>query len=259
MNVPYYDAVEKFFMLKNLYETKRSNLVKKILFKKDVSKKNKIKAIRNIKVPCISCKKYVNSIFDITNDKYIAICGDSSSKCKLNIEIEKQKTIWSFERKKELQQLIDEDTYHIIKIKLALLFGFINEEELESIYETIRDEYKTNQKELSEINNFISESIDLKNRYEEINTIQQNTLEFIKTIKNTVSEFLLNNNPSYISDVVHIYDDDLYPNMKTLREIKNRVMHVEYVNNKIILLQNENTIENYEKVIKNGNVISYSY
>ena len=85
-NLNYDEFLKEYFRIKNEYETKAYKQKKKV-FEKTESKKAAKKKIQTLQPPCITCKRLVGSRFAKKDNRYIAICGDSTSPCKLDIQI----------------------------------------------------------------------------------------------------------------------------------------------------------------------------
>lgn len=84
------NATDNFYKLKTEYEEGRRAVLKKakkIYLTKRTNMKGFKKYIKDVKFPCVNCKRNVNSIFVIKNYELKAKCGDLEEPCRLNIII----------------------------------------------------------------------------------------------------------------------------------------------------------------------------
>uniref|UniRef100_A0A6C0BSD9 Uncharacterized protein n=1 Tax=viral metagenome TaxID=1070528 RepID=A0A6C0BSD9_9ZZZZ len=84
------NATDNFYRLKTEYEVKMKEEYKKarrLYLSKRTSMKGFKNYIKDLKFPCVNCKRDVNSIFSIKNYELKAKCGDLENPCRLNIII----------------------------------------------------------------------------------------------------------------------------------------------------------------------------
>jgi hypothetical protein len=257
----YEDALDTYYTLKQRYEKKYNTLKGKIINDTLLSKKQKQKKIKEIKMPCISCKKLVGTNFQEKERKLVAVCGNQTNPCKLNIQIKKSETLFikdyllSF---LEEQNNIEND---IIRLKLSFLFGFIHDDELADIFEELKQKYSENKNLIDSFNLFMRETINIEERQEQIKLLNLEKFNTIKEIKNIVSEFLVTKNNILIKDSIELLLDNLNEILEKLRENKYHEMFIEPIQDgnirKFKLIQNENSINDLEYPINNGEVLFF--
>jgi hypothetical protein len=84
------NATDNFYKLKSEYEEGRRGVLKKakkLYLSKRKDMKGFKKYIKDLKFPCVNCKRKVNSIFVIKNYELKAKCGGLEEPCRLNIII----------------------------------------------------------------------------------------------------------------------------------------------------------------------------
>lgn len=217
-SIDYETALNTYFTLKTKYNDKYNYQKSIILDNNKLTKKEKKRKIRSIKMPCILCKKRVGTIFEDKDRIYSAVCGDRVSPCRLHIEIKKSKTYDLERMMEEAKKDIEITKYDIIKSKLALLFGFIGEDDLVKIYEGLQDVYQEKSKELNLIEGEYQRNMNLSEREKNIKELNLENYEAIKEIKSMMSEYLATNNVSILKDVIDKYVDVIVENNDRLRE-----------------------------------------
>jgi hypothetical protein len=260
-NFSYEEALDTYYTLKQRYEKKYNTIKGKVINDSLLTKKQKQKKIKEIKMPCISCKKPVGTNFQEKDRKIIAVCGDQVNPCKLNIQIQKSETLFI---KDYLLSFLEEKNNienDIIRLKLSFLFGFINDEELADVFEELKNKYSENKTLIDSLNIFMRETVNSDERNEQIKLLNIEKYNTIKQIKNSVSEFLVTKNMLLIKDSVELLTDNLNEILEKLRENKYHEMFIEQIQDentkKFKLIQNENTISDLEYPIINGEVLFF--
>ena len=126
----YNEAIKEYFSLKEQYEQTKT-IEKKSFLKtnKELSWREKRNLFKSLNYRCINCNRYVNTIFKINvknnvNKHLIALCGDKSDPCPLNININLGLTL-TYENGYNINQgLVSDIKMDIIKSKNNLLFGY---------------------------------------------------------------------------------------------------------------------------------------
>lgn len=261
IDLNYEEALDMYYSLKQKYEKKYNSNKAKIINDDELTRKQKQKKIKEIKMPCISCKKRVGTKFEEKDRKLIVVCGDQSNPCKLNIQIQKSETLNIKEYLRTVLEEHNDIENDIIRLKLSFLFGFINEEELTEVFDELKEKYKQNTTLLDSFNLFIKESLNTDERKENIRLLNIEKYNTVKEIKNMMAEFLATNNISLVKDSVELSLDTLNETLEKLRENKYREMFVETINSgntkQIQLIQNEDSIQDLEYSMVQGEVLEF--
>ena len=232
------NATDNFYKLKTEYEEGRRSVLKKAK-KLYLSKRKDMKGfkryVKDVKFPCVNCKRDVNSIFTLKDYELKAKCGDLEKPCRLNIIINRgiflpYDKIYNGDGiiegvKNELDKvksaIIDVKTKFILKlitdVEAISFFDKYNEELQESLEtKTLRDDIY-----LTLINNE-----DNRDKIEE-KTLLRNNL--IQDIKKNVSEYKLSEykDSGKIVELVDKYLTILVPTIDELNKLKYRIREID--------------------------------
>ena len=221
-------AIDNYYKLKKNYErnkckiidNKRDSIVK-------LSKKNKKKLNIDIKVPCILCKRKVNTIFGYKGTILYAKCGDVNKPCELNIEIDRGYNLpfdkyyngyipnGEFSTKDKIQNIKN----NIMKIKMEILFNLLDED-------IGLNNFEKNKKELNEanLNHLFAEShyLDFLDNIEEkykSEKIQEKN-DILKEIKELHKQYTDTKNVKYITEIIDITSKRLFPKIDEILDMK---------------------------------------
>lgn len=226
-------AMEKYYSLKNKYDEKVKEKKKLIIKNKSLGYKEKKKLLDNLEVGCINCKNKGKTIF-INNEKMLsAKCGalkkDNTHGCKLNIEIKKG----DYDQMKNLVSFLNEEANeikaNIIKTKLDLLFGYINETEATSKYTEQKEDYDLNEEELNKYYNIYKKILNNSENQGKIKEKVEEKKNLIINIKDLVEESLM-------TEAIEVYINDVDPLAKEIQNLK-------YKTNQILCSNGEKPIK----------------
>ena len=212
------DAIEEYYVLKNKYDSKNNQERRKIL-QQDKSKMSKKQSLSAIKPVCIACGKVGGTLFRQEKTKLFAVCN-AVSPCTLDIEIDRGQ----YEKITDLYKIVSENyqvsRFDIIKTKLDMLFEYINEEEATAIFLDKKADFDVSQRELQVFDNIFADIFQSKRNSSYIAEIKMT----IEKIKGTMSELVQMyhedaGTPSIVSDIVQIYINELYPEVKKLQSV----------------------------------------
>ena len=225
----YLESVNNYLKLKNDYEIKLKK-AKKNAFDKGVNKKEKRQRVRDVKVPCISCKRNVGTHFSIKDNRYIALCGDNRNPCNLNIKLFKGEYMNLDTIMDLYQEDIEESKDTIIKTKMNSIFKYINDQVLSKMFENDLKEYN----ETSELyNEVLQEHENIYNNSETKSKIEQKTQQLYEIIENFqkfMEEFKKTGNKKILISSIDLYRLELLPALECLRQLKYAHMYVEIEN-----------------------------
>ena len=224
-NNNYIESLNDYFRIKQQYQAKLHGMKKKAY----ESEKNKRLAKRkamNVKAKCIHCKRAVGTIFANRKNRYIAICGDTISPCKLNIEIFNGSCTNLYYTLDIFNTDIDELKDNIIRQKLDTLFNYVTEEESiklskkqlkvfnedSILYKELLDRYNSlyNNNETREL---------IAKKSEKIYTLLENSNSLINEYKKT-------GNDEFLKMAMQIQVNEIKPEIRNMRMLKNEVMEM---------------------------------
>ena len=220
------EKLNEYYHLKHIYESTYKDKKNSILKDSSLNIKQKKNAILKIKRNCISCKRPVGTIFQSKDNFLYAICGNKSNPCKLNIKINRG----LFESLPDLidiyQEGIDDNKIKIIKSKLDLLFNFKTENEIITLFNTIKNELNEDLEALLEYKtSFIDITENITNKHL-IDSKMIIIYDKINLIKETMKQFNETGEIQFIKDILQIYSD-LIPIIHSLKNLKYKYYSIE--------------------------------
>ena len=255
------DAIHGYYSMKEKYnsalEKRRQRLINDpVINWTSLSAQQKAKRLAMIKPSCIVCKQEGGSIFTETDGKLKAICGNISQPCGFHIEVSRGKyasleTLMN-ESLEEVRTTKDE----IIRMKLDLLFRFINEDELLEQFDAIQHKLQEQLKMYAEFRSYYLSVTDNDDIRQDTDTHSRVISEKIARIKEYMTEFRDSEwkNRSIIDDILVLYQQDIEPAYMKLRETK-------YVYSQVETTENANgaLVEMYNDQEFNLSQKKYSY
>jgi hypothetical protein len=232
------DAIHGYYSMKEKYnsalEKRRQRLINDpVINWKSLSAQQKAKRLAMIKPACIVCKQEGGSIFTETDGKMKAICGNISQPCGFHIEVSRGKyasleTLMN-ESLEEVRTTKDE----IIRMKLDLLFRFINEDELLEQFDAIQHKLQEQLKMYAEFRSYYLSVTDNDDIRQDTEIHTRVISEKVARIKEYMTEFKNSEwkNRSIIDDILVLYQQDIEPAYMKLRETKYIYSQVETTEN----------------------------
>ena len=232
------DAIHGYYSMKEKYnsalEKRRQRLINDpIIDWKSLSSQQKAKRLAMIKPACIVCKQEGGSIFTETDGKLKAICGNISQPCGFHIEVSRGKyasleTLMN-ESLEEVRATKDE----IIRMKLDLLFRFINEDELLEQFDAVQKKLQDQLTMYAEFRSYYLSVTDNDDLRKDTDTLTRVISDKVARIKEYMTEFRDSEwkNRSIIDDILVIYQTDIEPAYMKLRETKYIYSQVETTEN----------------------------
>ena len=250
-------ALEKYYKLKNTYDTKYNKHKKIIRENEAFSLKKKQKLIKAYKTACIKCKRNVGTIFSNSGRILSAKCGDTITPCALNIQLNKGNIINEVKTLEYWENEMKDDKFNMIITKLNFLFQFVERdvsltkfEEFKSLLNDTLSEYTSTIDILTESEETIS---DIKNANESLNV-------HMKTMQETINNFKETNDNQLIKDTVEIYIGNVLPLLEIIKKLNYKVYKINYDedNETYNLIKQRNTISSIERTLdEDPKIIEY--
>lgn len=232
------DAIHGYYSLKEKYnsalEKRRQRLINDpVMNWKTLSAQQKARRLSMIKPMCIVCKQDGGSIFTETDGKLKAICGNISQPCGFHIEVNRGKYISLETLMNESLEEVRATKDEIIRMKLDLLFQFINEDELLAQFDAVQHKLQEQMKMYTEFRTYYLSVTDNHDRRKDTATHTRVIAERIAQIKEYMTEFRESEwkNRSIIDDILVLYQQDIEPAFLKLRETKYVYSQVETTEN----------------------------
>ncbi len=229
----YLEGVDKYYEMKDQYETSINNEKKKIIAIPNLSWKEKRLKYSELRPKCINCGRPVGSIFSCKENQDFerilsAVCGDKENPCPFNIKINLAET-------NDLRELMKEDEENLMEYKKSIildknnfLFGYITSEEAVKKFEEIREKVITSTENSQYFLTLFNVITDSSKKREELNKIQTELYTNIENIKKMMSEYEKTQNKQFVTDAVDVYIDDMIPRLKKLMNGKYAKSYVDY-------------------------------
>jgi len=232
------NATDNFYKLKTEYEEGRKRVLKKakkLYLSKRKDMKGFKKYIKDLKFPCVNCKRNVNSIFTIKNYELKAKCGDLEEPCRLNIIINRgiflpYDKIYNGDGIIEgVKNELDKLKSSIIDVKTKFILKLITDVEAISFF----DKYNEELQEAVELKALREDIyLNLINNEQNKDKIDDKKLlknNLIQDIKKNVSEYKLSEykDNEKINEIVDKYLTILIPTIDELNKMQYRVREID--------------------------------
>jgi hypothetical protein len=259
----YHNALKKYLELNKNYDMQILKQKKNIINNKSYSLKEKKRKIKSLLPKCVNCKRTVGSIFESDNNRYIALCGDKTNPCDLNILIKKPIILDIYEEYYKILENLDDYTKKIIELNNNLLFGFISEEDIKEDLSIIKNEYIRLQEDSELYFELFTNIMDNEDKRNKINENTEKLYNYIKDIKNIINEYLGTNNRALINDIVELYIKEVLPLQDEIRENKYSYINMEKsiyteedssTKNNIYLIKKPITYEQREFIVEQASI-----
>lgn len=254
----YLEALNNYYKLQNDYNKKYNTKKSKILLNEKLTLREKKREIEKLKKNCINCNQSGGTIFKYENGNLIAICGNVSTPCNLNISIQKNKVVNIKLLITNLEKEIEIFKINIIKVKLDFLFNYNNQENSLELF----NKYRKKLEELNiEYNNLFIKYNEIINNEERNLKIEENYLlkhELIDKITILNNEYNSTNNLNFIKDMIDLYINDLSKITDKLMNYKYQLNLIERTKDNTFKLTQERFKEkDFEIVIKEHKINSF--
>jgi hypothetical protein len=224
--IDYLTSLYDYFRLKNAYESKVSKMKQNAFHRAPTKKQGLIKS-RAVKPQCIQCKRPVGTVFSRKDSKYLAVCGDASHPCPLNIQIYSGHYFHNDLLLDIYKEDMDKKKTSIIKQKMDTLFNYISEKESVKQFKSELEEYTSDSKMYEDL---IKKHDDLHNNVETILAIRKDTKEMyriIDEIKHNIKDYEKTKNKETMRYAVGLYKNELTPILQHLRLKKYGIMETD--------------------------------
>lgn len=260
------DAIAIFYKLKGRYDKEGDKIKQKIINREDLTMAEKRDLFQRQKRKCINCKRPVGTIFKVTKDEMIAVCGahqrsdslaassDSDNvPCNLDIKIIKGDVVQLPDYVSELREKHEELITSIMKVKYNLLFKYANEEETVIDFEKSKDDFDKNATLYDLYKTKLIQITSLLEKRERISVTDLQLTEFVKETKDFVEESVQTGNVQLIKDVVELYITRIMDVLRENRGLKYSYQSIEETEaGEFKLVQVPVTMEDTEMVIGKG-------
>jgi len=254
MSYEFKDALNTYYSLKQQYEKEFSKQKTTIIKKRDLSWKEKRAEFLKLKQKCINCKRPVGTIFSTKKDNaefdrhLIAICGDRTDPCPLNIDLNVGFMINIVDSIHTDEKDIENYKKDIINKKNDLLFGYISSEEAVKEFDEIKENISALASTYEYTVKLYLNIVDNKEKKTELKKTQSELFLQISNFKKIIDNYEKSADTQFISDAIELYIQAILPNAIKIRDLMYEYSAVEYNEDDNIysLIQKSVTLEQLE-------------
>lgn len=225
-SLDYLESVQEFFYLKQQHDTKLLKL-KRDAFNRAANKKAGRKMAQMVRAPCISCKRKVGTVFDTRDGKCVAVCGDKTKPCHLNIQIYNGDYFNLFTMLNLYQGDLQEIQENVIQKKLDTLFNYVGEKTAVQEFKQQLEEYTENTEMYKRILDKYEDTYKNKETLLKIERKQEDIYRIRREIADMQEEYRKTHKREILATMVKLQLDELEPAIHNLRMLKYEVMMIE--------------------------------
>lgn len=243
------DEIDKFYAMKNEYETKRQEAIRRIMSNTGLTVAEKRERIAQLKLKCQGCKGVGGTNFYMDASTLKANCG-AEPKCGWQIEISKGEpvaqgnTIIDF-----LLKQIEDIKKNLIFVKVSHEVSNVNDDAIVAVFENSRSQLEDVTRMLIE---YDSKFIDITNNVEtanEINLLKVEVYELVQQYKELLRKYEDSGREAFLMDAMNTVQDIL-PKVTLIRNKKYRVTTIVTENDGTVrLVQDPYTLADTEMVV----------
>lgn len=203
--LPYNVYLNKYFELKNQYETK-------------LEKTQKRGESENEK-KCIHCGKSGGTLFSNKNNRYTAVCG-AENPCKLRIELYRGFFMNSLNILYDYNRILEESKQNIIRLQNDEIFHFEIKDNLKLKYEKEKVQYETVTELFTDLKKCLYDNREIKDKIQEkVERINEVVIE----IRSSIGDYKKSLDTVHMQNAISQQTNVLLPLLEELRNLKYEV------------------------------------
>ena len=226
----YLESLNDYFKLKSKYETDAHDLRKKV-YKESATKAIGKKLLKQVKPKCVNCKRPVGSIFELKDERYVALCGDpnAQTKCNLDIQIYRGGFSGADLFLYLFKEQVEKHKENIVREKLNVLFSYVHESTASKNFKKAMEDYNYDSSMYKELyDNYHAMYFD-EGRKQQIAEKIEKIDGLLKNVKHATDEYLQTNNRETLRDAMKMQIRDVEPEIENLRRLKYELMEMNNV------------------------------
>uniref|UniRef100_A0A6C0KFM3 Uncharacterized protein n=1 Tax=viral metagenome TaxID=1070528 RepID=A0A6C0KFM3_9ZZZZ len=255
-------ALTNYYKLKQKYDNKFQKEKDKIK-DSDLTLKEKREKVKKLKMPCINCKRKVNTIFSRSPNHVTVLCGDKTNPCDLNINIQLGKYTQLSVLLDSLYQSLKYLKESIILNKLNFMFNYVDEDDTIKNFNKIKKHYDETNTQILKLESSFEKRFDILSNKEELKALEIEFYKNIKEFQSIIKQFLDEKQEIYLRDAMELYLNKIVKNQENIRKLKYSVMLVDTETDKkkeiAYLIQDKYSLTDTEIILKNPKIISNQY
>jgi transcription elongation factor Elf1 len=219
----YLDALKRYFKLKKDYEDKLHKLRRALFEKTEGSVSKKRATALSVQPRCIKCNQVGGTVFSKKNNRYKAVCGNTTSPCSLHIEI----FTGAIAPISYLLDIYQEETMDmkdmIIQQKLDSLLNYIPEEKSVKLFKKALESYNANSKTYDDLMKEYTECYFNPAKKEEAKKKQETIFYAKEKVHALLEQYKASKNKDVLEKAVRVQVEELLPATVELRRLRNEV------------------------------------
>ena len=232
-DISFSDAVNTYYKLKGDYEdniTKIKNTIKKI---PNLSWKEKRTKLEKKHPKCINCKRAVGTLFSTQMDEknqriLMALCGDRTNKCPLNIRINMGKVGLVPDDIQEITNELDNYNRQIIMDKNDLIFGYVSDIVAIELFKQLTNKITKLTSEYREFIDYYLDIVDNEEQHKSLETKQKLFNNNVLSFKDILHKYKNTSNTHLVQDALSLYLENIVPLANEIRNQKYSYVSVDY-------------------------------
>jgi len=216
------EALNSYYKLKHTYDTNVLKLKRSILQDKSLSKTLMKQKVSELKLKCVSCNQIGGTLFLQHGTKLIAKCNADQrlglKPCNLNYDIDRGDYEIIPQVYTNYKTDMDLIRTNIVRLKLDVLFGYIEETQAIPLFQTYKEEYNTLDVSLKQMNELFDRIIRNTRNHTNIANLSTKIYSTKQTIRDLLQQYQATDDSQFIRDTIHHYIHDLNPQVKQMRE-----------------------------------------
>ena len=209
-----------------LYYKKKGDYNKKLQMRKEkimvriISNQEKKRLMQRIKMPCIFCKRNVNTIFDKKDETLTATCGSKESPCEGKIEISDISYSLYTEMIRDFDESAIINKEKILQLKYQTLFGYLSREKSSETFTQILEDLNA---DTSILIGLLRTYNDVRDQKETNDILREEILKsraIIETIQLTMNEYKNTQEQVFLKEAMDSMIETLLPVMKKIHTLK---------------------------------------
>lgn len=216
------EALNAYYKLKHTYDTNVLKLKRSILQDKSLSKTLMKQKVSELKLKCVSCNQIGGTLFLQHDTKLIAKCNADQrlglKPCSLNYEIDRGGYEVITQVYTDYKTDMDVLRTNIVRLKLDVLFGYIEETKAIPLFQTYKEEYNTLDVSLKHMNERFDRIIRNTRNHTNIENVSAEIYSTKQTIRELLQQYQVTDESQFIRDAIHHYIHTLNPQVTQMRE-----------------------------------------
>jgi hypothetical protein len=234
----YKEAVREYFKLKTKYE-KKARERRTAAYEQGKTLKEKRRRAREVVPECVKCRRRVGTIFEQTQEQYVAICGSKTAPCGLKIELFRggyDNLEWLIDLHEET---IEKMKTEMMCLMLDTLFHYISEEKSVKMFTQKLGDYNSDGGFYKKLVEKYRDLHDNEYKHE----LRKQKIDKIYKLKYAMgelrNEYAQTGNREVLHAIMRIYKEEYMPEVLNLRQLDHEVMEMVSVDNRFKLFQRD--------------------